>query len=126
MHLQGLDHVALSVRDVERSLEWYVEVLGLERQYEEMWNGIPKFVGKGRTGIALFPTRDNGKGDRSRGQTRMLHFALRADRENFARAERELRERGIAFRFEDHGIALSIYFRDPDGHEVEVTTYELE
>ena len=30
MKLDGLDHVALSVRDVERSAKWYIEVLGLE------------------------------------------------------------------------------------------------
>jgi catechol 2,3-dioxygenase-like lactoylglutathione lyase family enzyme len=125
MNLQGLDHIALSVRDVERSVKWYVEVLGLERQHEAMWDGIPKFVGKGQTGIALFPIRD-GKDDGERNGTRILHFALRADRENFVKAERELRERGIAFQFQDHGISHSIYFRDPDGHEVEVTTYELE
>ena len=125
MNLQGLDHVALAVRDVERSVQWYVEVLGLERQHQGMWDGVPRFVGKGRTGIALFLTQDDGKGDGTRNKTRMLHFALRADRENFLAAQRELEQRGIAFHFEDHGIAHSIYFRDPDGHQVEVTTYEL-
>jgi catechol-2,3-dioxygenase len=51
---------------------------------------------------------------------------LRADRKNFERAQQELKQRGIAFHFEDHGIAHSIYFRDPDGHELEITTYEVE
>jgi len=27
--------------------------------------------------------------------------------------------------FQNHGIAHSIYFRDPDGHELEITTYEV-
>ena len=57
---------------------------------------------------------------------RVLHFALRADRKNFERAQQELKQRGIAFHFEDHGIAHSIYFGDPDGHKLEITTYELE
>ncbi len=126
MKLDGLDHIALSVRDVERSVKWYVEVLGLERQHEGVWNGVPTFVGKGATGIAVFPARaaDNSLGKLE--PLRILHFALRADRENFVRAQRELGERGIAFHFEDHEISHSIYFRDPDGHEVEITTYELE
>lgn len=34
-HLAGLDHVALTVRDQKRSLEWYQRVLGMERRYEE-------------------------------------------------------------------------------------------
>ena len=126
MKLDGLDHIALSVRDVERSANWYIEVLGLERQHEGEWNGVPTFVGKGKTGIALFPARDGDSGREPRNGTRLLHFALRADRENFVRAEHELKRRGIAFHFEDHGIAHSIYFPDPDGHQVEITSYEVE
>ncbi|GHO67509.1 hypothetical protein KSC_064010 [Ktedonobacter sp. SOSP1-52] len=44
---------------------------------------------------------------------------------NFERAQVELRERNIPFRFADHTIARSIYLSDPDGHRVELTTYEL-
>jgi catechol 2,3-dioxygenase-like lactoylglutathione lyase family enzyme len=126
MNLEGLDHIALSVRDVARSVKWYVEVLGLERQHADVWDGIPKFVGKGATGIALFPAPAEEKASDHLNSTRMLHFALRSDRENFERAQSELKQRGIDFRFEDHGIARSIYFRDPDGHRVEITTYEVE
>ena len=35
------------------------------------------------------------------------------------------RRAGIDFRFEDHGNAHSVYLRDPDGHTIELTTYEL-
>jgi catechol 2,3-dioxygenase-like lactoylglutathione lyase family enzyme len=125
MNLEGLDHIALAVSDVEESVRWYVEVLGLERQHEGSWDGIPTFVGIGATGIAFFPAAEtktlSGKPD----PVRVFHFALRADRENFLRAQGELKERGVAFHFEDHGIAHSIYFRDPDGHRLEITTYEL-
>jgi hypothetical protein len=55
MNLEGIDHIALAVPDVARTAAWYVEVLGLERQHEEAWNGVPIFVGKGDTGIAIFP-----------------------------------------------------------------------
>ena len=55
MNLEGLDHIALAVSDVEESVKWYLEVLGLERQHEGSWDGIPIFVGKGATGIAFFP-----------------------------------------------------------------------
>ncbi len=33
--LAGIQHVGLTVRDVELSAEWYQRVLGLERQFEE-------------------------------------------------------------------------------------------
>ena len=125
--LAGLDHVALSVADVERSAQWYIDVLGLERQHAGMWNGIPVFVGKGNAAVALFPLRANERSTSSsgHGRARMLHFALRADRKNFLAAQEELKRREIKFEFQDHKISHSIYFRDPDNHEIEITTYEL-
>jgi catechol 2,3-dioxygenase-like lactoylglutathione lyase family enzyme len=55
----------------------------------------------------------------------MLHLAFRANRENFLTAQGELKKRGIKFEFQDHEIAHSIYFRDPDGHQLEITTYDV-
>jgi catechol 2,3-dioxygenase-like lactoylglutathione lyase family enzyme len=126
MQIEGIDHVALGVRDIERSVKWYTEVLGFERLHEGMWDGVPTFIGKGNTGIALFPASPNAKStSSSHRELRMLHLAFRADRENFLGAQRELQKRGIKFEFQDHEISHSIYFRDPDGHHLEITTYEL-
>jgi catechol 2,3-dioxygenase-like lactoylglutathione lyase family enzyme len=126
MQLEGIDHVALSVRDIERSAKWYTEVLGFERLYEGVWNGVPTFVGKGNTGIALFSTTANQKSaPSSHRDLRMLHLAFRANRENFLVAQRELEKHGIKFEFQDHEISHSVYFRDPDGHQLEITTYDL-
>ena len=125
MQLDGIDHVALAVSDVERSVQWYVDILGLERQHEGMWNGIPVFAGKGNTGIAFFPARGGDSKSATHNKIRMLHLAFRANRKNFLEAQQELKTRGIKFEFQDHEISHSIYFRDPDGHELEITTYEL-
>ena len=125
--LEGLDHAALAVRDVERSAKWYVDVLGFERRHEGMWKGIPVFIGLGQTALALFPAKiADAKSLADRAAVRILHLALRANRENFLAAQRDLTSRGIAFQFEDHEISHSIYFRDPDGHQLEITTYDLE
>jgi catechol 2,3-dioxygenase-like lactoylglutathione lyase family enzyme len=121
----GIDHVALSVRDVERSAQWYIDVLGFKRLHEGMWGGVPVFIGKGNTALALFPVRERS-GSSSPADLRMLHLAMRANRANFLAAQEELRQRGIKFEFQDHEVAHSIYFRDPDGHQLEITTYELE
>src|SRR6476660_1274622 len=124
--IDALDHVALSVRDVERSARWYADVLGFKRQHEEMWDGVPIFVGNGDAAIALFPVRDKaGSPSHDRAAVRTLHFAFRADRENFLSAQNELKKRAIPFDFQDHEISHSIYFRDPDGHKIEITTDEL-
>jgi catechol 2,3-dioxygenase-like lactoylglutathione lyase family enzyme len=126
MQLEGIDHVALAVRDVEQSAQWYIEVLGFERWYDGMWEGIPTFIGKGNTAIALFPRRNgHSKSPAHSSEIRMLHLAFRANRENFLGAQEELKKRGIKFEFQDHEISHSIYFRDPDGHHLEITTYDL-
>ncbi len=127
MDLEGIDHVAMSVRDVERAAQWYIDVLGFERRFSEMWDGVPVFVGKGRTAIALFPVSAKERSARSeRGGVRMLHLAFRANRKSFLAAQEELKQRAIQFEFQDHEISHSIYFSDPDGHKLEITTYDLE
>jgi catechol-2,3-dioxygenase len=74
------------------------------------------------SGIALFPEGENVAGDTA---PHILHVAFRVDREAFEAAQRELSERGIETSFSDHGASHSIYFEDPDGHRLELTTYEV-
>jgi catechol 2,3-dioxygenase-like lactoylglutathione lyase family enzyme len=123
--IQGLDHVALSVSDLARSAAFYTDVLGLERAHEE-WDEPVFMVAEG-TGLALFSEGSHPpSGDPSATPpARMLHVAFRVDRAGFDAAQAELGERGIETRFADHGAAHSIYFDDPDGHKVELTTYEV-
>jgi catechol-2,3-dioxygenase len=71
-----------------------------------------------RNGHSKSPARSSG--------IRMLHLAFRANGENFLEAQQELKKRGIKFEFQDHQISHSIYFHDPDGHQLEITTYELQ
>ncbi len=124
--VEGIDHIALAVRDVERSVAWYKEVLGLERRYEDAWGNYPAVVGVGTTSIALFPVEGTEpKASPGRDVLAMRHFAFRTDRSNFDAARRELARRGISLQSQHHGIAESIYFQDPDGHEVEITTYDV-
>ena len=127
--LEGIDHVALAVPDIEQSAAWFIEVLGFVRLYPGMWNGVPVFIGKGTTAIALFPRRDGQESASSpqgeANEASMLHLAMRADRKNFLAAQEELRNRGFKFEFSDHEISHSIYFRNSDGLRLEITTYEL-
>lgn len=124
--LEGLDHVALIVRDVERSVRWYQQVLGLTRRYQEVWGDYPAVVCTGNTFLALFPSQSAAPRAGSDPDTLTVHhFAFRVNRENFESAQTALREQGVSFRFQNHEISHSIYFHDPDGHQVEITTYEI-
>lgn len=124
--LEGIDHVALTVGDLEASITWYEEILGLEREHEETWGDTPAVLGVGETSVALFQAdHKNGKPSPSADHIGFRHLAFRTDRPNFEQAQVAFKEQSIAFTFEDHDIAHSIYFNDPDGNEIEITTYEI-
>jgi catechol 2,3-dioxygenase-like lactoylglutathione lyase family enzyme len=125
MDLETLDHIGLVVSDVDRSIRWYQDVLGLERMYEAAWRDYPAVLVAGTSGVALFPPRgtpiqETGSLDGT------VHIGFRTSRAGFEDAKRELAERGIEYRESDHKISWSIYLHDPDGYLIEITTYEIQ
>ena len=125
INIQHIDHIALTVRDVEKSTTWYCDVLGLEHRYKGMWDGVPAMLFVGETGLALFPSKaDTPSPFPRRDPVTMTHFAFRVNRENFEAAQIHLTKLDIPFDFQDHDIAHSIYFYDPDRHQIELTTYD--
>ena len=74
--------------------------------------------------IALFQAQSAaGEGDYESAGLRHVAFTL--GKTDLERAQAHLAERGIEFRFEEHGNAHSMYVADPDGNVIELTTYEL-
>jgi len=125
--IDGLDHVAITVSDMERSRKWYQEVLGMENYFPGQWGGVPAMMFAGSGGLALFPARqDARKSDSPQGAITIKHIAFRVTGANFVAAQARLTELGISFEFQDHDISHSIYFDDPDDHQLELTTYELQ
>lgn len=125
--LEELDHIAITVTDLTRSVAWYRDVLGLEPRHQDLWGEVPTIMYTGSSGVALFPAETAEpapKPDTAR-TLGMRHFAFRANRKNFEAAQRRLKELGVDFEFQDHEIADSIYFHDPDGHRLEIATYEV-
>ena len=121
--VQGVDHAGLAVKDVRKSVDWYREMFGLERLYEDVWGDFPGVVGIGDTSVAFFPS-DDPDIPLPAGLP-IHHLAFRVDRVNFEMAQEMLRQKGIEFEFQDHTIVHSVYFHDPDGHLIELMTYEL-
>ena len=129
--VDGLDHVHLAVRDRQEAAEWYGRVLGLVAAAEHgAWAedpGGPLFLATpaGAHCLALFAREPETSGDRT--------VAFRADGASFARFRDSLRSLDLCDRHGapvgpgdvvDHGGAFSLYFCDPDGNRLELTTYE--
>jgi catechol 2,3-dioxygenase-like lactoylglutathione lyase family enzyme len=123
MRLEQIDHVALRCASPEATKAWYVSTLGFEPVFPGQWAGVPIFLRLGSTFIALFPPQ---RGAPHSSDARVPHLAFRAKTyADFRSAQRELQTRGVSFQFQDHEISHSIYFSDPDGFQLEITTYDL-
>jgi catechol 2,3-dioxygenase-like lactoylglutathione lyase family enzyme len=121
---QGVDHVALVVSEMERSIAWYADVLAMERRFADVWDGQgdPVVLCNGDACVALF---EPVEGDTVGADGVSRHFAIRLDRASFDGVRAGLAERGIDAELGDHTICHSLYLRDPDGHQVELTTYDV-
>ena len=121
--LNFLDHVAIRVLDIQRSVEWYVRVLGLKEYRVPEWDPFPVFLLAGKTGIALFPAHTDDKElDAASLNVKIDHYAFNVSNEDFQKAIKHYEALGLSFTVKDHTYFHSVYTKDPDGHTVELTT----
>lgn len=121
--IRFLDHVAIRVKNLEKSADWYGKVLGLKKYQLEAWGEFPVFMLAGKTGIALFPADAYQPAhDTSPRGVGIDHFAFNVSNEDFQLAREKYETLKISYRFSDHTYFHSLYTFDPDGHEVELTT----
>jgi catechol 2,3-dioxygenase-like lactoylglutathione lyase family enzyme len=123
MNLEQIDHVALRCASPEATKAWYVNMLGFEHVFQDQQSGSPIFLRLGSTYLTLFPEKENEPPSAS---GRAWHLAFRAATyPDFQSAQSELQAKGVSFQFQDHEISHSIYFFDPDGFLLEITTYDV-
>jgi catechol 2,3-dioxygenase-like lactoylglutathione lyase family enzyme len=130
LSVQGMDHIVLNVADVERSVAFYRDVLGLGIERLEQWRaGAVRLSAD--TLIDPVQVKDQVKdaAQREGRITNLNHFCLVVADATLEPAIDHLRGHGVdvytgpARRWGAHGDGVSIYFRDPDGNEIEVRTY---
>lgn len=121
--LEFLDHVAIRVHDLNKSAEWYQNVLGLKKYQLPEWGEFPIFLLSGKSGIALFPANLKDKQlELNSKNVKIDHFAFNVTNENFEKAKKKYTDLNLEFNIQDHYYFHSIYTKDPDGHTVELTT----
>jgi catechol 2,3-dioxygenase-like lactoylglutathione lyase family enzyme len=121
LDLSGLDHFAINVRDLEKSTKWYGDVFGFKVLHQ--WK-TTTMVGRGAMKIGLFLRPDAVAVDDTDNKIVITHIAFLVDGDKFDKTLEQVKQMGLAVDGpEDTGIAFSFFFKDPDGHLLEVTTY---
>jgi len=126
INLKGLDHFALNVKDMNKAEEFYTQALGFEVIHRtETQAGLKHIeVDAGNVAIALFesPDLDLEKAHKTMTEDGYLHFAFGSSYDQFDATLQCLKKNGVIVDGEprDWGESISVYFRDPDGHQLEI------
>ena len=113
--IRGLYEVAIRVKDLSKSEPFYRDLLGLDvGAREESRNWLFLRVA-GHAGMIVL--------QEDKGNWPTQHFAFTVEEADIEAAAAALRERGVVVKgpvFHEWMPAKSVYFSDPDGHELEL------
>jgi catechol 2,3-dioxygenase len=116
-----IGHVVLKVRDLDRSLAFYRDVLGFVVSGE--MSNVMIFLtatGENHHDLALLRVGDQAPSPLPTA-VGLYHVAIQlADMEALREAHTALTERGLLRGTADHGVSRSLYTADPDGNEIEL------
>jgi len=104
-----IDHVAVESDDPDAIASFYERVFGARVVKTE---GHPVVAYLGNTGFALHATGHAP-----------AHTGIRVSEEERAAIKERLAAEGIESWERDHGLAVGLFFEDPDGRLIEAITY---
>lgn len=122
VRVTGLDHVVLTVADVERSLAFYLEDLGLEPVRVEEWRRGEVFFPSVRVDATTIIDLLQGLPD-GRNVDHLCLVIEPMDLEALRASFRFEVVDGPGLRFGAQGDGTSLYVRDPDGNVIELRHY---
>ncbi|MEM6628472.1 MAG: VOC family protein [Bacteroidota bacterium] len=123
--IESLDRIALKVKDIEASANWYERILGLQRVGPSSWNPYSVYLQAGDIGIALLPAATPKPSRIISGDWLILdHIAFRIPGKDFDHAQDHLKFHGVPFVVEKRAPYCSILFKDPDGYRLELVSID--
>jgi catechol 2,3-dioxygenase len=119
--IKKVGHVVLGVRDPQRSVKFYTEVLGMRSVgfIDDLQMGFLAFSDERDHDIAVIKVPD----DQPVGNSGLSHTALEIDggEEGLRELYAKLKSQGVTVEMTaDHVISKSFYFLDPDGNRIEL------
>jgi glyoxylase I family protein len=122
---RGIHHAALICSDVERTIQFYQGLLGFplvelveNRDYPGSSHFFFDLGNQTLLGFFDFPELGLEQGVEAIGTVQ--HIAISVTPEHHALLRKRLDEAGVAYGGPDQGIPESMYFRDPDGIQIEL------
>ncbi|MFO0732122.1 MAG: VOC family protein [Nitrospiraceae bacterium] len=123
MKAHYLGHVVFFVKDLQRAVGFYRDLLGFT-EVGRIFNGSAAALTSGRTHHEVLLIQVGDLPGPPPGRRRGLyHIGIKVgdSLEELRAAKRELEQAGIAIDgMSDHTVSQSLYLRDPDGNEVEL------
>jgi catechol 2,3-dioxygenase-like lactoylglutathione lyase family enzyme len=129
----NLDHIVLNVRDVERALRFYTEVIGLPPERLEKYRAgevpFPSLRINEDSIIDLLPPEIWGGGEPGDTRTNVDHFCLAVDAASWPALEGRLKRAGVEYELGPitlsgaHGDGTAVYVRDSEGNRLELRYY---
>jgi catechol 2,3-dioxygenase-like lactoylglutathione lyase family enzyme len=119
----GLTHIALAVEDLDRTRMFYQSVFNMEVMYDEA--NLLQLTTPGAHDILVFEKHGSVQSKDTGG---IVHFGFRLrDADSIKQMHKRIRDAGGEILSKGEFVPGSpyIFFRDPDGYEVEVW-YEAE
>ena len=117
--INGINHITFAITDLERSLDFYVNLLGL------------RIVGKWDEGAYLLAGNqwialnvDKERAAEAMGDNTHISFNVLSS--DFHRLKEKLESAGVKSFKENSSEGESFYFLDPDGHKLELHYNTLE
>lgn len=113
--IRGLYEVAIRVKVLSKAEIFYREVLGLEVGFRDERRKMIFLRAGGQAGMVVL--------QEDTGAWPPQHFAFTVEERDLEAAAAALRERGVAIEgpvFHEWMPAKSVYFTDPDGHDLEL------
>ncbi|MEI7998954.1 MAG: VOC family protein [Candidatus Omnitrophota bacterium] len=125
----GIDHVAFNVRDLDKSVKFYTEVIGLRiTEREPSKPGVEYFLDCGASLLGIIQAKDlNQNHPFAHEGLGANHFSFHIHSNDFEAMIEHLQKHNVKIEYaKKRPKSWSLYFYDIDGNKLEATAWPLE